>query len=397
VAKLNKLSLNKESNVFSSNVLAVAFIILVIQGFTRILFNIEFPIAPAFILDLAILAIASKNWTRPNGTFRFFSVLFISFFLLYITISVIYGNSLTESIKASKWIAYIGIFLGVSIEGNIQMTSKILKLTKLLSFFIFLAYFTQVAIQNNTSRPFLLTENNYELALLCMLYLINILYLDNKSYARFRKWIVILVVIAVLSASKSGNISLLVVLTGFVYRERKDGKVTGIQIFGLTFLGFISIYLLSATRGLELTGTDRERFFNLFLREFSERSVFTNTFGNGALQPLSSDNCSSLLYFALQLLPDSNGLCYSVVYHSFILRVLIDFGFFGLLVCLASLTAIYWEKCRDQSVYFFLAIIFVNSVSVSGVNNPYVALPTLLLLVFVSTSQYKSRKSLEGS
>jgi hypothetical protein len=375
----SQLSLRNKEIVFPRALLYLVLGGLALQGALRIIWGFKInPVNPSFAMDCLIILLGLKFWKGRVLASSLFAFFLITVFFFYITIALVDGNSMTEAIKASKWIGYLGIFYGISTSGIPEFNQEIFKITKFLTLALLISYSYQFFLIESFGRPYLITENNYEIGLLTLLFVTCIQISTREELLKLGKWIPLLIGVGVLGQSKSGTFSIVVVVLFYVSREYKFNASTPLKFLLLISSASLSFFALSFLRGISLSGTDREYFFYIFRDEIFGRNIFESIFGNGILQPLSTDSCTALIYFALQLIPNGNGVCYSVIFHSFILRLIIDFGFFGLIFCFVALVKIYQRKTLGAGTLFFIAIIVINSISVSGLNNPYIALPTLI-------------------
>src|SRR5699024_10128365 len=105
-------------------------------------------------------------------------------------------------------------------------------------------------------------------------------------------------------------------------------------------------------------------------------------FGTAPMTPLSTQTCAALDFYSELFSAAQDGSCYSVILHSFALRVLYDAGLIGALLVLLVPIAVMLRAGVPMILTLTLSAIAVaNSLSVSGLNNPYVALPILLAIL----------------
>ena len=74
-----------------------------------------------------------------------------------------------------------------------------------------------------------------------------------------------------------------------------------------------------------------------------------------------------------------DGTCYSVILHSFLLRVIYDHGLLGFMF-LMGVVAIYLNKFSLKAKICILLIIISTALSVSSLNNVYVALALIMYI-----------------
>jgi hypothetical protein len=266
------------------------------------------------------------------------------------------------------------------------------------------------------NRPRLLVESNFEIALFAGLVAIAYPFLG-----RARAWSVVLVgLIVVLEASRSGSVVFwLVGIYAIVisYPTLRNGwskagavvgalAVSAVTIFVITSRSFAGIArdffsgLFSSDESASVSESgsntvsvsavadqvnriDRVQFFQVFLQETESWGISRWLFGTFPVTPLSEDGCARLagwdsLYSSL-----GDGSCYSVIFHAFAMRVVFDAGLLGLLLAF-GLTLYVLRKAK---VSWLLSLVVVgiagaNSLSVSGLNNPFVALVVILAILY---------------
>jgi hypothetical protein len=232
-------------------------------------------------------------------------------------------------------------------------------------------------------RPGLLLENNFELALFAGL--VAILYRDHLGRSRVAA-VVALGALTFLSGSRSGAIAFLILALYAVTQS----KVKNLFVQYLMGLGIIALSLfpiaIFAERASQSASIDRLNFLNVFLADTEAWSPMTWLFGTVPITPLSPGACDDLSYYERLFSSTGDGSCYSVILHAFVMRVVYDAGIVGLLIAFG----ITWYVMRRAGIRFTLSatlllIALTNSMSVSGLNNPYVALPILLALLTVTS------------
>lgn len=234
-------------------------------------------------------------------------------------------------------------------------------------------------------RPGLLLENNFELALFSGL--VAVVY---HNLGRGRLWAVAaLGALTILAGSRSGAVAFLLLAIYAIFQAKRANlfvKYLLICIIPMLALVTVSIFESRVQVGQKI---DRLNFLDVFLNETREWSPLTWMFGTTPITPLSDAACARLSYFQLLFASVGDGTCYSVILHAFTLRVLFDAGIVGLLVAVI----VTWYTLRKGRVHLGLAITllliaFTNGFSVSGLNNPYVALPVLLAIVTASRAAH---------
>jgi hypothetical protein len=76
-----------------------------------------------------------------------------------------------------------------------------------------------------------------------------------------------------------------------------------------------------------------------------------------------------------------NGTCYSVVFHSFLLRAIFDHGILGLVfIIFSAYKLLVVSGVRKGAAVVFVAIVIINGLSVSSFNNLFYAVSTVFLM-----------------
>lgn len=135
-------------------------------------------------------------------------------------------------------------------------------------------------------------------------------------------------------------------------------------------------------RAASSTQVDRLNFLGVFLAEAQAFTALNWLFGTAPITPLSPGACHGLSYYESLFSSAGDGTCYSVILHAFVLRVIFDAGLVGLAIAYGG--AWYFMRrgrVRTGLAMTLLAIAFANGLSVSGLNNPYVALPILVAIL----------------
>ncbi|EME9802031.1 O-antigen ligase family protein [Vibrio alginolyticus] len=233
-------------------------------------------------------------------------------------------------------------------------------------------------------RPGLLDENNFELLFLLMMFL-----LSYSSEGKVSFWKLFLVgLIVLISGSRSGILSLL-----FVVFMMYDKKLTlkGVLAF-LVFvvLAAISGFVLMQRLGGGLESIDRFLFLQLFINEVSDWNLMRYLFGNFALTPLSFYTCHNLSFFQTLFSHQDNGTCYSVILHSYILRMIFDHGVLGLVFILTfTYRTLVASGYNLKFCIAVIGLICINGLSVSAFNSVFCFLGLLFMLVTSDRFNYE--------
>jgi len=334
---------------------------------------------PTIQLEIAFFTIGLLNLKPKTTTHFLFSASLLISAIACILLSKNLGTPFYDSLKACKWIIYLAVIWSMS-SSHEPRIRFIISLYKLIISSASVCYMIQVAREGINARPVLFTENNFEIALFAGIFIIIFTYCRQNDIVFNLRWYLILIFVIALSGSRSGVFTGILVTVVVIRVPFATAKKKFIRIFLLVLVLSISAFTFY-NRGSVITKTDRYSFFKIFRSETHNRGIFNWIFGNYTIEPLSITSCIKLNYYEVLVTDHIYGTCYSVILHSFLLRVLWDFGFAGLLL---SLLAIYLRintvlpKPLPQTLTL---LAFINSISVSGPNNVYVVTPILIAVI----------------
>lgn len=314
-----------------------------------------------------------------RGPIRTMGIIFaLACYLLFLRVfPALWNNSPVEDfLQAYRWVLYLIAFAFAVGRQWVPVEPLVKVMWALLGMALTKAALT-FALMGPGNRPGLLLENNFEMALFAGL--IAVLYTHlNKS----RLWAIgALGVLTFLSGSRSGAVAFLVLAVFALSQQRsRDMFVRHLAVFALPLLVSIPVAIFGA-RAATSTNIDRLNFLDVFLNDTRPWGAATWLFGTTPITPLSNTACERLAYYERLFSSTGDGSCYSVILHAFVLRIVYDAGIVGLIIAFATT----WYLMRKGGVRVPLALCLLgiavtNSLSVSGLNNPYVALPILLAI-----------------
>ncbi|MBK82512.1 MAG: hypothetical protein CMD81_01585 [Gammaproteobacteria bacterium] len=371
---------------------ALFFIALSITG---VLSYSQYNLLPATalfeLLFISISLVSIKNGIAPRGGAVFlllFAYIMISFVLSVNFRGVHYGDFL-QAYKAYYYLAIIFCVLGSS-----EVKSRNLKtFFKCLLVAFFAKYFLSKFLGTNLrmqERAGLFTENNFELVFLVMLY---IYLLERYGKYAMQRSLWLLFTIVVLSGSRS---ALAAVMIAFFTTYFKFNLKSTMYMIPAVIISASAFYFIFTSRleGGEVEDIDRFKFLMVFLYEIRDWGLFEYLFGSDRLTALSKYSCSVLTYYQLLFSYSGDGSCYSVILHSYMLRVVFDHGLVGfamLLLCVYKLFR--WSKCTRKTTVYLICTILASSLSVSAFNSVYVAL-AIMFIVLVGDKKVHHERSL---
>ncbi|WP_436913401.1 hypothetical protein [Acinetobacter schindleri] len=296
--------------------------------------------------------------------------------ILYILISCIYAilfksANILDFIMAYKFTWYILLLLPFS---NTRILDP-LSIYRLLRFtlIIFLLVYAIKFIMGE-ERPTFFIENNFEILFLCFLFYAN--HIINK-YSKMQDMLLLLM-ITVISGSRSGvMLALITVLFSTDIRHIIRSKNIFMPIAG--FIGAIGAYFVFMRRTTDgVESIDRYRFYQYFLESIQEWQWWQFLLGAPRITKLPDHVCSGLAFYKTLLSFENNGSCYSVIFHSFNMRILFDHGILVILALLFILNNILKNRTKKEKIFVFLLLI-INGMSVSSINSVYAALGIALI------------------
>lgn len=233
-------------------------------------------------------------------------------------------------------------------------------------------------------RPTVLVENNFELIFLSLTFYAS--YLATRRINAVDT--VIFIAIVAMSGSRSSAVAAALVLAFCVDFSRLKAKdiLAGIG-FGAVALAAIYIFISRTPSGI--TETDRARFFNYFLSSTESWSFIDFLFGAPRVTPLPEYACAALSFYQKLFSYSGDGKCYSVILHSFNLRVIYDHGIAGALF----LYGVIWATLYRRTVRTRICVVLVllaTGMSISALNNVYAITPIALLAALSSTTSTAS-------
>jgi hypothetical protein len=321
----------------------------------------------------ALFALIS-NTLRFPGIFIFLGIYLTSrvFWAIFVN-----SSPLDETLRSHKWLFYILALLAL-VGSSWTKSEHATYFVKVLFFLVFSKYLWIKVSFGFDVRPYAITENNYELALLAGLL---VLY-----FGKFGRWRVLFLMFfsatVLLSGSRSAAVAL-IVASIFIFSQLPSSRIAlkyWSSLFSLATL--MLAILVFESRSEEGVAIDRSNFASQFFYNTSDWNLWNWIFGTEPISQLAPETCSSLSFYASLLSSSGDGSCYSVILHMFAVRIIFDSGLLGLLLLLSLL----WWILRKGGVESSLALALislgiVNSLSVSGFNNVFVMLPFALALL----------------
>jgi hypothetical protein len=247
------------------------------------------------------------------------------------------------------------------------------------------AFFVKYVVSRfifGVSRPGLFTENNFELPLLFIIFSATFYHIKAKH--RFPVFMLIFI-IAVVSGSRSALAAVCAVYA-FLFIDKVNAKVilNVLVLIGAVF-AFTLVFMSRSIDGFD--AIDRVHFLSVFIQEIADWSLLNYMFGTMPITPLSVSGCDALGFYESLFSNHETSLCFSVVFHSLIIRGIFDYGVVGLIFVFYSYFKILkFSGVDNRRNYLFLTLALLNSLSVSSLNSVYF---TLGCIVLISTAKWK--------
>jgi len=340
------------------------------------------PLPVTGLLDAWLLAFLA--WALLKGKTRSLALLgLLGIYLLSRIVPAVFFNApVDDFLQAYRWILYLIIF-AAAMGRKWGPTSSLWRVTLALLLMAILKSAVTLVVLGRGQRPGLLLENNFELALFSGLIVVTYPFLGKS------RWLAVLGLgaLTVMDESRSGAVAF-VIVAGYAVSQAKSANLFLRYLLALALpaLAFVAVLVFEA-RARASTGIDRLNFARIFLENTSDWNAIQWIFGTAPITPLSPASCLQLSYYESLFSSRGDGTCYSVILHAFNLRVVYDAGLLGLAIALV----VTWLAMRKSGTSLatavtLSAIAFTNGLSVSGLNNPYVALSVLLAVVLAPSS-----------
>jgi hypothetical protein len=251
---------------------------------------------------------------------------------------------------------------------------RLARVTALLlaAFFVKYSYSQVLGL---TDRPGLYDENNFELVMLLGLVYLAFPYAGRGRHLMF----VVLTAIVLLSGSRSASLALLVVYVSTYLRS--SNRLWPLHLFGVIGVGaaVVGVFISRDPEGLQTV--DRYNFLEIFLREVHHWPIWEFVTGSYPITPLSPASCADLAFYKNVFSHSTQGVCYSVILHSYLLRALFDQGVLGLVL----LYALHWmalsrSNASRRDAICLLVLMTFSGLSVSAFNNVYATIVLAIAL-----------------
>ncbi len=310
---------------------------------------------------------------------------------VYIIGSLIYATQIHSHYILDFFLIYksfIYLFFLTLIVGKIVLNKNNIKIFINIIFILFLLKYSLSHLFNFIHRPFIYTENNFEIMFIATLYLyVSLNYKEKKGI-----YLLLFGIITFLSFSRSGiGIFVFVALMSYI------NKISIKLVIGALFMSPILIFLMYfifVSRGDGIENLDRLNFLRVFFNETSHWTAMEYFLGSPRITQLDYSSCQELSFYEVLFSKSGNGDCYSVIFHSFILRVIFDHGILGFIFILyVTFKLLTLSNIPKKTTYIFIGIFVLNGLSVSSFNSVFFPLSMILL----TNSELDDEKSIDNN
>jgi len=333
---------------------------------------------------LIIMFSLSLNKINKNIIIELYFILLYVFYALFYLI-------FDESINYKDFIiVFLPFFYSIILSFFAGKSFLSIQRYKKIFFYIsaaFLIRYLVLVLFNITSRPTLFLENNFEIMFLILIY-IGYCHIENNVKLK-KIYTVLILTIVLLSGSRSGIVSFLVVILVLNIRFKFNIRdISLIFIIFLLFVLFISVFLFRTDGGLN--SIDRVQFLFYFLNEINDWSFWQYLFGNPIITPLSYNTVSHFSYFHNLMSYKHDGTAYSILFHAFDLRVIFDHGIIGLFFIFYFINKILIiSRYNLRERISILSLFFLNGLSVSSFGN-IMGIIGLFLIIIIKKEKYEN-------
>ncbi len=363
-------------NGFKRGLIFFWFIVLSLVGLFAL--KNSLPIKPIHLFELLIVAIvllSVNNIEKPAVPIFIVSSTYLVFSLWYAV--ELNGVHILDFLLAYKIFIYLPLLAFLTNE-RFFSRSSVEKLFILLLITFFVKYSSD-QVFSISSRPVVFRENNYELMFLAVMFYLYTFFTPNRK----PPILVLLLVLAIffLSGSRSALAILMAIIVLIYFKDIKSYSIIpAIFIFLISLVTFLLVFFdRMDERGVE--SIDRLRFFLVFVSETNSWSFINYLIGAERISALSEYGCHSLKDYPDLFSFKEDGSCYSVIFHSYILRVIYDHGIIGFLFILFAVYKLLSLKGYPKKFIFATVIVFLlNALSVSSFNSVFFALSMVVLL-----------------
>lgn len=328
---------------------------------------------PLLELVLIVSSISALQRGTINKNALVIAVVSLFYILYSFSVSVLVnGDNLLDFLQAYKSFYYLVLI--APFVGKNFYSREVIEFVFKFSLACFFIKYSLDKFALGEERPILMVENNFELVFLALLF-----YAYSISIKRLDLPFLFLVCcVFLLSGSRSSIVCLAVVV---FFSINAEARVKYLLYLAATPVFFIFIYVVFTSRqggDFSLEEVDRYKFMLEFLFSTKDWNLMDHMLGATPITPLDPVTCARLTFYGKLFSYDGGDTCYSVILHSFLLRVLYDHGVLGLLFLFSSVF-FYLPKNSMKERFAVMLVLLSTSLSVSALNNVYVAISLAIM------------------
>ena len=119
-----------------------------------------------------------------------------------------------------------------------------------------------------------------------------------------------------------------------------------------------------------------------FFNEIENWSLWNYLFGSPIITSLTEETCTGLSYYSELFSNKGDQSCYSVIFHSFILRVIFDHGILGLFFLIHIVyRVLFLSGFSKRYVLTIIGVLLLNSISISSLNSVFSIFGLMIILM----------------
>lgn len=372
-------------SAISEKLLTVTFILLGLTGVLNLSNFNYLPVKPIFLFLIALLFFITVKKKQSKFYFEFVIILIYLSHSIYMALE---KNINFSDFSTAYMVFFYLLLIPYFINSNLFGVKFIKTFFSILLIFFLLKYSLSI-ILGTMHRPGVFLENNFELIFLTIVFLA---YFELNGKIENYKLITLLSIF-LLSGSRSG-MAMLIFAIIIIFWKKSYFKSKYIPLYFLSIVGVYLLYQNLYNRLADYESIDRYNFLNHFLYEIRNWNLFQYLFGNPTLTSLSYSSCRDLSYY--DTLFSRSGECYSVVFHSYHLRMIFDHGIIGLFFTFYFvIKTILFSKIHYNYLIAIIGIFLLNGFSVSSLNSQIGILGLIIYLgldrTLINQGQYADR------
>lgn len=304
-------------------------------------------IEAGIILGFTFNLISNKQLINTNNKI----LIFISAVILctYLILTLLNSIPLVVALLQLKWLFYLMLF-------SIFKFPTFLKIDNLNTLLLFLVIYAYDYLVNNNPRPNFITENNFELLMVLILYILSLFKNKKQLFTSLTTFLIVII-----SGSKSAIFSF--ILITFIYFFKSNKKL--FFTFLISFFSLIFFYFPQLN--FDIQELDRFIMFKEWLSLIKEKTLLDLLLPNLFPQEVNL-NLSNLTYYEdLEI----EKKAYSTHFHLMNLRLIYDFGIIGFMFSYYFTYKVLTFFVEKHTSILILLLVFLNGMSVSGLNNSF--------------------------